>query len=230
MEINKFYSDIINGINFHAMGKRTHDTYDIIHVAQFIAAFESSQYYCEKMSKASIFESTAELLTHAMSIRRVDGQILEFGVASGNTINHISKLTNQTVYGFDVFSGLPETWRTGFEKGFFSMENLPQVNKNVELVVGLFHDTLEDFKRKHNEKISLLHVDCDLYSSTKTIFEMLGHLIASGTIIVFDEYFNYPGWKHHEYKAFQEFVVSNNLNYRYDSFVSKHQQVCVIIE
>jgi hypothetical protein len=26
-------------------------------------------------------------------------------------------------------------------------------------------------------------------------------------VIVFDEYFNYPGWRAHEYKAFQEFIV-----------------------
>ena len=26
------------------------------------------------------------------------------------------------------------------------------------------------------------------------------------TIIVFDEFYNYPGWKHHEYKAFTEFL------------------------
>ena len=26
-------------------------------------------------------------------------------------------------------------------------------------------------------------------------------------MIVFDEYFNYPGWRGHEFKAFQEFVA-----------------------
>ena len=33
---------------------------------------------------------------------------LEFGVASGNTINYISKFTNDKVYGFDSLEGLPE--------------------------------------------------------------------------------------------------------------------------
>ena len=54
---------------------------------------------------------------------------LEFGVASGRTINYISKFTTDTVYGFDSFEGLPEKWRDGFDKGAFSSNgNMPNVN------------------------------------------------------------------------------------------------------
>lgn len=60
-----------------------------------------------------------------------------------------------------------------------------------------------------------MHIDCDLYNSTKTIFDNLAPRIKSGTIIVFDEYFNYPNWQQHEYKAFQEFVEDNNIKYEY---------------
>jgi hypothetical protein len=84
------------------------------------------------------------LLSHAVSIRNFEGQILEFGVASGRTINHISSLTSQKIFGFDVFTGLPEAWRTGFPMGTFSQEGLPVVNKNVELIVGLFESTIDD--------------------------------------------------------------------------------------
>ena len=37
-------------------------------------------------------------------------------------------------------------------------------------------------------------------------------------------------WRKHEFKAFQEFISVRNLSYKYDSFVSRHQQVCVIIQ
>lgn len=51
---------------------------------------------------------------------------LEFGVASGKTINYISKFTKDKVYGFDSFEGLPEKWRDGFDKGAFNRNgNLP---------------------------------------------------------------------------------------------------------
>jgi hypothetical protein len=74
-----------------------------------------------------------------------------------------------------------------------------------------------------------LHIDSDLYSSAKTIFKNLGHLIKSGTIIVFDEYFNYPGWERNEYKAFSEFIDENKKRYEYLGYVGIHSQVAVKI-
>jgi hypothetical protein len=52
----------------------------------------------------------------------------------------------------------------------------------------------------------------------------------SGTIIIFDEYFNYPGWEVGEFKAFAEFVAEKNVSYRYIAYVPNHQQVAVVIE
>lgn len=43
--------------------------------------------------------------------------------------------------------------------------NLPYVNSNVILLKGLFQDTLESFLDNHkNDKISFVHIDCDIYS------------------------------------------------------------------
>jgi predicted O-methyltransferase YrrM len=74
----------------------------------------------------------------------------------------------------------------------------------VELYGGLFKDTLTTFKKEILQKtpISFLHVDCDIYSSTKDMFEALGDNIVPGTIMVFDELYNYPGFDKHEWKAF----------------------------
>ena len=79
------------------------------------------------------------------------------------------------------------------------------------------------------QQISYLHIDCDLYSSTKDIFDLLGHLIAPGTVIVFDEYFNYAGWKDGEYLAFQEFVLCQSLEYQYITYNSMHEQVAILV-
>ena len=83
--------------------------------------------------------------------------------------------------------------------------------------------------KQHRGPISLLHVDCDLYSSTKTIFDRLNDWIVPGTIIVFDEYFNYSGWELHEFKAFQEFREANRLSYEYIGLAPTGQQVAVRI-
>lgn len=139
---------------------------------------------------------------------------LEFGVASGRTINYISQFTKDKVYGFDSFEGLPETWRDGFEKGAFNQNGqLPQVNSNVDLIKGWFNETLPDFIKAHNKKVSFLHLDADLYSSTKYVLNTLKDYIDKDCIVVFDELVNYPGFDGDtgELKAFYEFVTENKV-------------------
>jgi hypothetical protein len=72
-----------------------------------------------------------------------------------------------------------------------------------------------------------MHIDCDLFSSTQTIFRLLVDRIVPGTVILFDEYFNFPNWENHEYKAFQEFVAKQGIKYTYLGFA--RQQVAVQI-
>jgi hypothetical protein len=165
---------------------------------------------------------------------------LEFGVASGRTINYISKFTNGTVYGFDSFEGLPEKWRNGFDKGKFTRNgNFPKVNDNVVLVKGWFNETLPDFIRTHDKKVSFIHMDADLYSSTKCIFDTLKDYIDTDCVIIFDELLNYPGFDGDtgELKAFYEFITENNVNYEWIGMNGKptgmsgykHENVAVII-
>lgn len=143
---------------------------------------------------------------------------LEFGVFSGKTINYISKFTNDTVYGFDSFEGLPEKWREGFSKGKFTLHStLPKVNKNVVLIKGWFDKTLPNFIKQHNKKISFLHIDCDLYSSTKCIFNTLKDYIDDDCVVVFDELVNYPGFDGNkgELKALYEFINEHDVEYEW---------------
>lgn len=227
--VNAETAQLFRIANAYFLGRYT-DVFDVLHVADMVAAKESADYYSSHMLAAQNFPDSHAILSHALGLRREGGLILEFGVASGNTINHIAGQVPGEVHGFDVFSGLPEDWRTGFPKGAFA-QPLPEVRPNVKLHVGLFGDTLGPFVAQHQGSfVSLLHVDCDLYSSTVTIFEHLQAMIVPGTVIVFDEYWNYPGWKQHEFKAFAEFCERAKVTYRYDSFVSNHQQVCAVIE
>ena len=79
----------------------------------------------------------------------------------------------------------------------------------------------------HADPIAFLHVDCDLYSSTVTIFELLGKRLQPGSIILFDEYYNFHRWQQHEFKAFQEFVEKSGLTYEYIAYSVTGQQVAV---
>ncbi len=157
------------------------------------------------------------LFQHALSQLFSEGLILEFGVAKGASVNLIaSLLPDKTVYGFDSFKGLPEDWGS-HKRGHFKVEDLPTVLANVDLVVGLFQDTLESFLGDHTENIAFIHMDADLYSSTKYVLSTLAnhHRLQEGTIIQFDNYFNYLGWWNGESKAFNEFVKEHHVDFKY---------------
>ncbi|WP_102868692.1 class I SAM-dependent methyltransferase [Pseudovibrio exalbescens] len=199
---------------------------DIIETMEKLAAESSAQYAISHMLTAKNFKTLHDIHKWAMGKTQHQGHILEFGVGSGNTLRLISNLTDSEVFGFDVFSGLPEDWRTGFEKGTFKQEKPPKTNINAKIVEGLFEESLPIFIERSNISfVKYLHIDCDLYSSTRTVFKNLFQFITPETIIVFDEYFNYAGWEQHEHKAFMEFLEEKGATPRYLAFRSNHQQV-----
>ncbi len=109
------------------------------------------------------------------------------------------------------------------------MGQMPKVRSNVKLHKGWFTETLPKFKERYKETIAFLHIDCDLYSSTREILNQLSDRLVVGTIIEFDEYFNYPNWQQHEFKAWQEFVKEKNLSYRYLAISASDGRVAVEI-
>jgi hypothetical protein len=143
---------------------------------------------------------------------------LEFGVYRGGTINYISQFTSKSVYGFDSFRGLPERWRDGYEKGHFDMGGYaPRAFPNVQLIQGWFQDVLPEFLLQHNQKISFIHIDSDLYSSAKFVLDSVKNYLDTGCVIVFDELANFVGYdgEASELRAFYEFVTENEVEYEW---------------
>jgi len=135
------------------------------------------------------------------------GTALEFGVGEGKTLRMIAN--HMPVIGFDSFEGLPEKWRDGFDKGMFACP--PPDVPNAELVKGLFSDTVPGFTWP--DHIGLVHLDADLYSSTKTVLDHLGPHLKPGTFVVFDEWHNYPGCESHEQRAWREFADHTGITW-----------------
>jgi hypothetical protein len=107
---------------------------------------------------------------------------------------------------------------------------LPPVRGNVRLTKGFFEDTLPGFVAQHpGAKIALLHVDCDLYSSTVTILKNIAPMLAPGSVIIFDELINYHGWEEGEFKAFTEFAAERKLAFEYVAYNRTGGQVAVRI-
>ena len=179
--------------------------------------------------KPHLFGPTIDGLTIGLDAARVDGLVMEFGVRFGTTIRQISDIANQDVHGFDTFQGLPEAWLEEPEGAYSTLGELPEVSENVHLHVGLFEDSLPPFLIKFDGPVRFMNVDCDLYSSTKMIFDHLSDRIVSGTILVFDEYLLNSTWREDEYKAFQESVEKFGWTYEYLAFSLFSKQAVVRI-
>ena len=160
-----------------------------------------------------------------------DGLVLEFGVYHGKTIRMIgSYFPDIPVHGFDTFSGIPDDWHFTPKNSYSTHGALPQAPENVQYHVGLFSDTLPGFLKDYpDENIRFMNIDCDLYSSTKDIFDVVHDRVVPGTIIIFDEYVMNPNWKRDEYKAFQEAVVKYGWKYKYLGISLVSQQAVVQI-
>ncbi len=190
------------------------------------AAFER-----EHLSTVRIFRDRFALFRFLMDqIPDDQGLFLEFGVYKGNSINRLAKLKPKAIFhAFDSFVGLPEQWMPGAPKGTFSLGAIPPpVRGNVRLVAGFYEATLPGFVTAHRgETARFLHIDCDLYSSTKTVLTLTRPLLRTGTIILFDEYFNGPHWRAHEYKAFMEFIEESGMRFEYIGYIRTATQVAV---
>jgi predicted O-methyltransferase YrrM len=200
---------------------------DVSFAAEMEAAARSAGFIRKHMSAAQPFPSPHSTLEHALSLAQSGGMALEFGVYAGTTLKIIATARDgEAIYGFDSFEGLPETWRSGYPEGTFGLDSLPDV-PGSELVVGWFDDTLPGFMAEHPGPVDFLHVDCDLYSSTKTVLHLVGPRLRPGSIVVFDEYFNYPGWQEHEHRAWMEYVELKGLKFEYEGYTVDHEQVIV---
>jgi hypothetical protein len=178
------------------------------------------------MPDVPTFADMRQTLEYGLAQAPEGGLALEFGVATGATLKIIASAREGAVFGFDSFQGLPEAWRSGFPVGAFTVHEPPDV-PGAELVVGLFEDTLPVFLAEHPGPVDFLHVDCDLYTSTRTVLTHVGPRLRPGSVIVFDEYFNYPGWQRHEHRAWLEHVAENAVGFSYAAYTVDHEQVMV---
>lgn len=117
------------------------------------------------------------------------------------------------VFGFDHFQGLqdfsPQDGKPGDTSvvgntvggwkapealartlvDLFNEDTIPPNITRVELIDGDIFDTIEPFlKEQPGLKISLLHMDVDLYNVTKYCLDKLYDKVCTGGIVVFDEY------------------------------------------
>lgn len=190
--------------------------------------YENGFYATADASRFSKFITHLEFFKQTSNVR---GEIVEFGIFKGNSFFRwikfrelLEQTNSRKIIGFDIFGDFPEAH---FEEdkakrdAFVTETNggksislneinhlLDQqgLNKNVDIIKGDILVTLNDYLDKNPHlKISLLHIDVDLYEPTKHILEKLFDKVTKGGIIIFDDYGAFAGTN----KAVDDFFDNN---------------------
>jgi hypothetical protein len=87
----------------------------------------------------------------------------------------------ETYYGYrdDLYGEVTDS---------FARLGVPAGERNVELIQGLFEDTID-----LGEPVAFAHLDGDWYESTMTCLQRIAPLVVSGGRIVLDDYFQWSG-------------------------------------
>ena len=137
---------------------------------------------------------------------KIPGDIAEVGVFRGQSARIICEVkSDKMLHLFDTFQGLPEPGGidTKFAQGEYAC-SLPEVQKlladrrNVRYYPGLFPATAGPVT---DCRFSFVHLDVDLYESTRAALEFFYPRMNSGAIIISHDYVIADGVR----KAFDEF-------------------------
>jgi len=193
--------------------------------------YENGFYLTAPVNRISKFATHLDLYRMASGL---PGEIVECGVFKGASLSRFIKFRDlfdnrfaKRVIGFDVFGEFPEA---GFEADKsvrqrfideagstgISVEKLTELlsanglMENVELVAGDLTETAPAYLASHPQlKISLLHIDVDLFEPTKVALDCFFPLVVNGGVVILDDYGAFPGANAaiDEYLADTEFRV-----------------------
>jgi len=192
---------------------------------------------------AAVSSPAASPTSHGLPISSScpHGLWLEFGVGSGKTTAAIAlRMQNllgghqAKLHGFDSFHGLPISWdHTQLGVGTFSTggevpEHLTRM-ENVQIHVGLFSATLRDLDAYGATPVAFAHIDVDLYESAVEVLSKIACQLYPGSILLFDELSNYPGFElSGEYRAWEYITTAYRIHWDYGGMYWQ-QAVPVII-
>ena len=200
--MQRYIKALLTRVGVHVSARAIHRmnaALNYLEVGRWMAAhgFDTSQRCADRRE---IYERIAE------EVGRQRVLYLEFGVHRGESMRLWSGLLKHpeaALHGFDSFEGLPEDWNLDDGKGTFSTGGAAPVlsDRRVKFVRGWFAATLPEYTPPAHERL-VLHLDADLYSSTKTVLDALEGLIVPGSYVLFDEFAD----RLHELRAFDEFL------------------------
>lgn len=143
------------------------------------------------------YPSRSQVIELAVQLARpVPGHIVEFGVWKGESVRVIRDelwrsaiwdpaQRRKRIYACDSFVGLPDDYEH-LPAGTFATP-VPTL-RGVRVVDGPFESTLTADLATEVGRVSLAHLDADLYESTRCALDWLTPLVGAGTLLLFDEF------------------------------------------
>ena len=145
----------------------------------------------------------------ALAFNGIDGDYAEFGCHGGMTFTLAHREMRRRnlkgrMWGFDSFNGLPDSrdprdehprWLRGematTVAAFHKICERAGIARDAYTVTeGLYDETLPHFGEDDPPRnICLAYVDCDLYTSTRSVLEFLTPRLKHGMILAFDDYY-----------------------------------------
>ena len=176
-----------------------------------------------------------------IKIRKVKGDIVEFGIWHGNNLFTIKKIMDflelkKNLYGYDHFEGLKNPNKK--DKYFLKSDLGTYIGdkKLIKYVIKFFkfkkvkiidNDIMNlERKIKDFKKLSFIYIDCDLYEPTLKILKLLTPRLSKGGVIAFDEG-NKKKWIG-EGKALEDFLLNNKKRFK-KTYLKKNYQPDVIL-
>lgn len=178
----------------------------------------------------------AKIISHWELYKKIvglPGDIVEFGVYKGASLMRFATFRemlesqySRKIIGFDIFGKFPltdlkeynmfiENFEKNGGKGISENEMREALeNKKIEnfqLIGGDILETLPKYLKENPElRISLLHIDVDVYKVTKTILETLFERVVKGGVVILDDYNSVFGAT----KAIDEFIGNLGKDYK----------------
>lgn len=206
--------------------------------------YENGFYLTSDISRLGNIMAHYELYKKIINL---PGDVIELGVFRGGTFIQFATFRellenekSRKIIGFDVFDEFPEAdnvideefrrkWIKETGNSYLDIDELYISLKykgigNVELIKGDIIETLPQYVDKHPHlKISLLHIDTDIYKPSKIGLEILYDKVVKNGVIIFDDY-GVAG----ETEAVDEFL--ENKNYIINKFAFSHKKPSYIIK
>ncbi len=156
----------------------------------------------EYLQPRATFPSRKSVLELSVALSaRVPGHIIEFGVAHGDSTRILRRAlgpSDKRIFACDSFQGLPEKFEN-LDVGAFACK--PPKIEGVEIVEGLFEESLTPQLASRIGRVALASLDADLYSSTICALRWLTPVLGSGSLLLFDQFL---GERESEKRAFEE--------------------------